>query len=130
MNKNIISIIAQVILIAILGMTVFAKFTDKPEVVELFAKLDMGPIGYKLIGFLELSACLILIIPRGAIWGAMLGWGLMSGAILGHITKLGFEGQMGVMAGMATVAWFLSILIIYLRKSQLSFISNMFGPKS
>ncbi len=128
MKKNVISWVAQVITAAILGMTLYSKFTDAPEVVELFTKLDMGPFGYKLIGALELIACILLFTPV-SIWGAILGWGVMAGAIMGHITKLGFEGQMGMMAGMATLAWLLSCVIIYLRKEQVIFIGRMFGMK-
>ena len=130
MKKNILSWVAQVIVVVILGQTLLYKFTDAPQVVELFAKLNMGPIGYKLIGFFELAACVMLLIPKSAIWGAILSWGVMSGAILGHITKIGFAGELGIMAGMAIVAWLLSSFIIYLRCEQVAFIANMFGSKN
>lgn len=130
MKKNMISWIAQIIVIAILGMTLYGKFTDAPEVVELFSKIDMGPVGYKLIGAFELVACVMLLIPKSAIWGAILSWGLMSGALLGHITKIGFAGELGLLAGMAAVAWVLSCLIIFLRSRQVSFISKMFGAEN
>lgn len=129
MKKNIISWIAQVIIVVILGQTLLFKFTDAPEVVEMFAKLNMGAFGYKLIGFVELTACLLLLTPKGSIWGAILSWGVMAGAIMGHVTKIGFEGSHGAMAGMAVAAWLLSSLVIYLRRNQVSFISNMFGAK-
>ncbi|MCH6258750.1 DoxX family protein [Puniceicoccaceae bacterium K14] len=130
MKNNIISWIAQLIVVFILGQTLFFKFTDAPEVAEMFAKLGMGPFGYKLIGSLELVACILLLIPSSTIWGAILSWGLMSGAIMGHISKIGFEGNAGAMAGMAIAAWLLSCLIIFFRRNQASFIANMFGTKS
>ena len=130
MKKNLISWVAQIIVVVILGQTLFFKFTDAPEVVELFSKLGMGPFGYKLIGFLELIACVLLLIRPSIIWGAILSWGLMSGAIMGHITKIGFSGDAGTLGSMAIAAWLLSCLIIYLRKNQISIIANMFGGNS
>lgn len=127
MKKNIISWVAQIVVVAILGQTLYHKFTDAPEVVELFSKMGMGPFGYKLTGLLELVACLLLLTPQAAIWGAILSWGIMSGAVIGHITKIGFQGEFGVMGGMAIAAWLLSMLIIFARRHQVTFIANMFG---
>jgi len=124
-----ISWLAQVLVVFILGQTLYFKFTDAPDVVTLFAKLNMGPVGYKLIGFLELVACILLLSPKVVVWGAILSWGVMSGAVIGHITKIGFAGEMGAMGGMAIAAWLLSSFIIFLRRNQVSFISNMFGAK-
>lgn len=129
MEKNIPSWIAQIIVIFILGQTLFFKFMDAPETVELFAQLGMGSFGYKLIGSLELIACVLLLIPPSITWGAILSWGLMSGAIMAHVTKVGFEGDYGILGGMAITAWLLSCLIIYLRRGQISFIANMFANK-
>ncbi|MFT5836811.1 MAG: putative oxidoreductase [Candidatus Azotimanducaceae bacterium] len=130
MKKNIISWIAQIVVVIILGQTLFFKFTDAPETVELFAQLGMGAFGYKLIGSLELIACVLLLIRPSIIWGAILSWGLMSGAIMAHVTKVGFEGELGILGGMAITAWLLSCLIIFLRRNQVSFIANMFGSNN
>lgn len=129
MKNNIISWVVQVIVVAILGHTLYGKFTDAPMVAELFSKIGMGPVGYKLIGFIELIACILLLSPRAVVWGAILSWGVMSGAVIGHISGIGFEGNFGVMGSMAIGAWLLSVLIIFLRRNQVSFISNMFGAK-
>jgi|GEM_PF-863798 len=129
MKTNIPSWVAQIIIVVILGQTLFFKFTDSPETVELFAQLGMGAIGYKLIGFLELIACILLLTRPCIIWGALLNWGLMSGAIMAHVTKIGFEGPNGILGSMAIIAWLLSCVIIYLRRSQISLLSNKFGLK-
>lgn len=130
MNKNIFSWIAQIIVVVILGQTLFFKFTDAPEVVHLFSQLGMGAFGYKLIGSLELIACVLLLIRPSILWGAILSWGLMSGAIMAHVTKVGFAGDLAVLGGMAIVAWSLSCLIIFLRRRDATCIANMFGNKS
>ncbi|MEM9160463.1 MAG: DoxX family protein, partial [Verrucomicrobiota bacterium] len=87
-KKNIISWIAQVVIAVIMGQTLFFKFTDAAETVELFAQLGMGAAGYKTIGFLELVACVLLLIRSSIIWGAILSWGLMSGAIMAHFGQV------------------------------------------
>ena len=130
MNKNIISWIAQLSVAGILASTLGHKLSGADFTVELFGELGMGLFGVRLIGFLELMACVLLLIPSSIIWGALLSWGLMSGAIMAHVTKLGFEGERGEIAVMAITAWLLSLLIMYLRKDQVSFIANMFGRKT
>lgn len=112
------------IVVVILGQTLFFKFTDSPETVELFSQLGMGAFGYKLIGTLELIACVLLLIPAGITWGALLGWGLMSGAIIAHVTEIGFEGSYGQLGSMAILAWFLCILVLYVRRSEVPFLRS------
>lgn len=129
MKKKILSWMAQVAIVFILAQTLFFKFTDAPETVELFSQLGMGAMGYKTIGFLELIASILLLIPASALWGAVLSWGLMSGALLAHLTKIGFEGPHFYLGMMAITTWLLSMLIIYLRREQASFIACMFGLK-
>jgi uncharacterized membrane protein YphA (DoxX/SURF4 family) len=126
MKKNIISWVAQVIVVIILGQTLLFKFTDAPETVALFKELRMGAFGYKLIGTLELIACVMLLIPSSVAWGALLAWGVMSGAILAHLTKIGFNGELGMMGGMAIIAWLLCTVIMFIRRDQVPFFSSMF----
>ena len=126
MNTKIISWILQLIVVIILGQTLFFKFSDAPETVELFSQLGMGAFGYKLIGALELFACIMLLIPASVASGALLGWGLMTGAILAHVTKIGFAGEMGVLGSLAIVAWLLCIFIMLINRAHLPVLSTVF----
>ncbi|MGK0176265.1 MAG: putative membrane protein YphA (DoxX/SURF4 family) [Lentimonas sp.] len=126
MNTKIISWILQLAVVVILGNTLFFKFTDAPETVELFSQLGMGAVGYKLIGTLELLACILLLIPSSVAFGALLAWGLMTGAILAHVTKIGFEGEAGILGSMAIIAWVLSIFIMYIHRASLPLLSAVF----
>ena len=58
--------------------------------------------------------------------GAILAWGLMSGAIIGHITELGFQGDRGILGSMAIAAWLLSLVVLYCRKEQIPLIRTVF----
>lgn len=75
--------------------TLYFKFSAAPQSVHLFTILGMEPWGRIGIGVLELIASLLILYPRTTPFGALLGAGLMAGAIFFHITKLGiyFDGD-------------------------------------
>ncbi len=126
--QTIITWILQLIVVIIIGQTLPFKFGAHPDSVALFTELGMEPNGRILTGVLELFACLLLIIPASAVYGALLAAGLMSGAVLGHITQLGFEGNNAI-GYLAVVTLILSCSILYLRRRQLPIIHRMFGEK-
>jgi Zn-dependent membrane protease YugP len=51
----------------------------------------MEPWGRIGTGVAELIAAILILIPRTTLLGALLGLGLMSGAIFFHLTKLGIN---------------------------------------
>ena len=126
MHQKIISWVLQLVVVFILGHTLFYKFTDAPETVELFAQLGMGAFGYKLIGLLELIACVLLLMPASVATGALLGWGLMTGAIIAHVTEIGFEGESGVLGALAITAWLCCTVIMYLNRTSLPIVRMVF----
>lgn len=77
----------------IMLQTLFFKFTAAPESVYIFSALGMEPWGRIGTGVLELLASLLLLIPSVTGLGALLGVGLMSGALFFHLTKLGIVVQ-------------------------------------
>jgi uncharacterized membrane protein YphA (DoxX/SURF4 family) len=73
--------------------TLYFKFSGAAESVYIFSTLGIEPWGRYLTGCLELIASLLILIP-GVSWiGALLGLGLMSGAILSHVGPLGLVVQ-------------------------------------
>ncbi|MEM8866944.1 MAG: DoxX family protein [Verrucomicrobiota bacterium] len=125
MNKQILSWIAQVLVAIIMGQTLFFKFTDAPETVELFQLLGQGALAYKTIGALELIACILILTRPTIIYGALLSIGLMSGAIMAHLTTIGFSGPNGSLGLLAIAAWMLSCLVLAIRRAQIPVI----GPR-
>lgn len=91
MNK--ILWIVRVVPALILVQTLFFKFTAAPESVYIFSTLGLEPHGRIGIGVLELIASVLLLIPSKTWMGAVLGFGLMAGAIFSHLTQLGIEVQ-------------------------------------
>jgi putative oxidoreductase len=118
--KTIISFAIRAAAALILLQTLYFKFTGHPESVELFTKLGAEPYGRIGIGTLELIASILLLIPSTIFIGALLSLGLMSGAILSHLTVLGIEskGDGGELFMLAIIVWICSAVIIVLNKHQ------------
>ncbi len=87
--KAIISWIVRLIAAAILLQTLFFKFTGAEESKFIFTQLGAEPWGRFGSGIVELIAAVLLLIPRTAKYGALLGLGVMAGAIGSHLTVLG-----------------------------------------
>src|SRR5690349_7398910 len=85
----ILRLLAAVILL----QTLFFKFSGAEESVYIFSKLGMEPWGRIGTGIGELIASVLLLIPRTTFIGALMGLGLMGGALFFHLTKLGIEVQ-------------------------------------
>jgi uncharacterized membrane protein YphA (DoxX/SURF4 family) len=100
---NIVDWIVRIVAAVILLQTLYFKFTAHPESVALFTKLGVEPWGRIGTGVIELLAGILLVLPPTAFFGAMLGIGLMAGAILSHLSVLGIEssgdgGQLFILA--------------------------------
>lgn len=92
----------------IMLQTLFYKFTAAPESIYIFSKLGAEPSGRIGTGVLELVAGVLLLIPGTTWMGAVLGFGLMAGAIASHLFVLGINvqndgGQLFIMACVTAV---------------------------
>ncbi len=90
---KIISWILQIAAAIILLQTLYFKFSGHPESVELFTKLGVESWGRIGTGIIELITAILLLIPATVFTGALLGTGLMAGAILSHLTVIGIESK-------------------------------------
>lgn len=86
-----ISWILRIIGSLIMLQTLYFKFTGAEESVYIFSTLGMEPAGRIGAGVSELIASILLLVPSTAWLGAVLGIGIMMGAILSHVTVLGIE---------------------------------------
>lgn len=114
--KNIAGWIFRIIAAVIMLQTLFFKFTAAPESVYIFSKLGMEPWGRIGIGILELIASILLLIPYTVAYGAVLGLGLMSGALFFHLTRLGIvvqddSGQLFIYALMVFISCLVAAVI-------------------
>ena len=115
--ERISSIIAAIILL----QTLYFKFSGAPESVYIFSQLGIEPYGRIGTGVLELIIAVLLILKRTSIIGAILGLGVISGAILSHLFILGIEVQNdgGVLFGMAILVFVLLLITLILQKGKL-----------
>ena len=117
-NWNTIGIWALRLLPALIMLqTLFFKFSASDESVYIFSRLGMEPWGRIGSGVMELIAAILLLYPRTTFMGAILGLGLMAGAIFFHLTKLGVPvlGDGGLLFVYAVLTFFscAALLIIY-----------------
>ena len=128
-STTILNWVFRIIVLAIMVMTLPPKFSGAPEVVELFTKLGAEPVGRFGVASLELTAAILILISATQVYGALLAAGLMSGALMGHITKLGFDGMMGQMATMATIALVSALVVLFIQKANIPVIGKLIASK-
>lgn len=111
----------RIIAALIMLQTLFYKFSGAEESVYIFSTLGMEPWGRIGTGVAELAASILLLIPRTTLFGALLGLGVMSGALFFHLTKLGIEvmcdhGQLFIYA---TIVFLCCLVLCWSFRNQL-----------
>jgi hypothetical protein len=112
---------------AILLQTLFFKFTGAKESVYIFSTLGAEPWGRIGSGIVELAAAVLLLIPGTVVVGATLSLGVITGAILSHLTKLGISlpavGDRGELFTLAVIVFACSAAVLFLHRQDISFAS-------
>jgi uncharacterized membrane protein YphA (DoxX/SURF4 family) len=120
----------RLILAVILLQTLFFKFSGAKESVYIFSTLGMEPWGRIGSGIVELIASILLLIPATVTVGALLALGVISGAILSHLTKLGIAlpavGDHGELFALAVVVFAGSLLVLLMHRRELPWIGRIF----
>lgn len=129
MSKNamIISWVLRIIISAIFIMVVFFKFTGAEDSKRLFTHLmgaEYEAIGRIGSGLTELFSVILLLLPKTVVFGAIVAFGTMTGAIFGHFTKLGIVvgDDGGSLFGMAVVVFFSSLGLLYIYRKDIPII--------
>ncbi len=122
-STKTLSWILRLIAAVILLQTLFFKFAGAAESVYIFTTLGVEPWGRIGSGVVELVAAALLLMPRTAVWGAALSLVVISGAIMGHVTKLGIAltavGDHGELFALAVVVFLCSAAILVLHRAEL-----------
>jgi len=104
-NKpNILSWVLQFIVAGVILSTVPAKFIGLEASKSLFESINLEPHGRYIIASVELLACVLLLYKNTIAYGAGLTAGVMTGATIGHLTGIGYEGDYAIMGGLAALA--------------------------
>lgn len=122
--------------------SLFFKFTSAPESIYIFSTLRdwsgialFEPAGRWIIGLSELTASILLFVPRARIFGAALAIGIMTGAIFFHLfSPIGVVilGDGGELFTLACGVWLSGWIILFLSQDEIrgwiSFAGNALRP--
>jgi uncharacterized membrane protein YphA (DoxX/SURF4 family) len=105
----------------ILLQTLYFKFTGAEESVYIFSTLGMEPYGRIGSGIVELIAAILILIPRTTLLGALMGAGVMLGAIFSHLFVLGIDVQNdgGELFTLAIITFLCCIALIYWNRNKI-----------
>lgn len=118
--KNIIFWVLRLVAAIIMLQTLWFKFTAAEESVYIFSTLGMEPWGRIGTGVLELIASILLLIPSTTAFGALIGAGVMSGALVAHLTKLGIvvKDDQGLLFIYALLVFTSCLILLYFFRQQ------------
>ena len=125
MKKNI-HLGLRIVVAIILVQTLRYKFTAHPDSVYIFTSVGLEPYGRIGIGVIELISAILILIPKTVWLGSILSLGIISGAILMHLTGLGIEinGDGGILFYMAIVVFVLSFILLWVNRKSIPFIGE------
>ena len=105
----------------ILLQTLFFKFSASEESVYIFTTLGMEPFGRIGSGIAELIAAILILIPRTTLLGALMGMGVMLGAIFSHIFVLGIEvkNDGGTLFILAIIVFICCAVLVFMNKNKI-----------
>ena len=116
----------------ILLQTLFFKFTGAKESVYIFSTLGLEPWGRIGSGIVELIASILLLLPSTVVFGAILSLGVISGAIISHLTKLGVTlpavDDHGELFALAVVVFVCSAVILIMHRQEVPLIGRILAP--
>ncbi|WP_149244681.1 DoxX family protein [Dyadobacter sp. 32] len=115
--------VLRIVPAVILLQTLFFKFTAAEESVYIFSKLGIEPWGRIGSGVVELIAAILILIPFTTGIGAIIALGVISGALISHLTILGIEvqGDQGQLFIYALIVFVCCILLLVFEKNRLLF---------
>jgi putative oxidoreductase len=126
-TQLVASWVLQIATAVILFQTLFFKFSGAEESVYIFTKVGIEPWGRIGSGVVELVATILLLVPATVPVGAAIALGVITGALVSHLTVLGIEvkGDGGLLFGLAVAVFVMSISILVIRRHELPVV----GPR-
>lgn len=127
MKSNLVWLL-RLLVAGILLQTLFFKFSAAAESVWIFQTLGIEPWGRIASGIAELVAAALILWPRTTGLGAVVALGVISGAILAHLTRLGIEveGDGGLLFFLALVVFAGSTVLAWMHRREIPVVGNWF----
>lgn len=119
-TKIIVSWILRLLVAIILLQTLYFKFTAHPDSIYIFSTLGIEPWGRIGLGVAELIAALLVLYPPASLFGMILSFGIISGAVFSHLFVLGIvvQDDGGSLFGLAMIVLVASAIYLLLHKSE------------
>ena len=131
---NILDWLLRIAVAVILLQTLFFKFTGAKESVYIFTTLSAEPWGRIGSGLVELIASILILVPRTAVFGAILAFGTICGAIFAHLTRLGIKipavDDHGELFALAILVFVGCLVILYLHRGQIPIVGSRLFPQT
>jgi len=129
-TEYIVSWSCRIVAAVILAQTLFFKFTGAEESIYIFTKVGLEPWGRYGSGVAELISAMLLLTARFAWAGALLALGVISGALVSHLTVLGIvvKGDGGLLFGLAVTVFVTSAIAAFLHRRQIPVVSQSLKP--
>ncbi|RKS89713.1 DoxX-like protein [Flavobacterium limicola] len=110
----------------ILVQTLYFKFTTSEESVYIFSSLGIEPYGRIGTGVAELITVILILIPRTLLFGAIMGCGVMVGAIFAHLFVLGIEvkNDGGTLFILALITFLCCVILVFKERTRLMNLLN------
>lgn len=126
--KKYFPLVLKIIAALIMVQTLFFKFSGAQESIDLFTKVAGENEALMRIGtgIVELIASILLFIPKKTWLGALLTVGLMGGAIMSHLTKIGIDhnNDGGTLFTMAVITLVSGGILLLTHKKEIPFINQ------
>ncbi|MDF0716126.1 DoxX family protein [Muricauda sp. 334s03] len=125
-TKSIVHAFLRIVPTVILLQTLYFKFSAAPESVYIFEQLGLEPWGRIGLGIIELIVALLILIPKTTWIGALLGIGIMLGAIFSHITQLGIvvQNDGGTLFILALVTFIFCLILVWINRNQIPYLNK------
>lgn len=113
--------ILRIVVAVILVQTLYFKFTASEESVYIFSSLGIEPYGRIGTGIAELITAILILIPRTSLFGAVMGCGVMLGAIFAHLFVLGIEvkNDGGTLFILALITFLCCLILVFKERTRL-----------
>lgn len=127
--KNMLVWLLRLLVAGILLQTLFFKFSGAPESVWIFRALGAEPWGRIASGVAELVVAALILWPRTTGIGAVGSLGIISGAIVAHLTMLGIEvqGDDGTLFYLALLVFAGSAVLVWLHRREIPVVGKWFA---
>jgi uncharacterized membrane protein YphA (DoxX/SURF4 family) len=118
--------ILRIVVTVILVQTLYFKFTGSEESVYIFSALGIEPYGRIGTGIAELIVVILILIPRTSLFGAIMGCGVMVGAVFAHLFLLGIEvkNDGGTLFILALITFLCCLILVFKERTRLMNLLN------